>query len=113
MGVLDGAGEVLMSGEDMAAFLRTMVRLEPYPVDGAVDRALTSLARGEGMMGIGYGWNIQSVLGIWGKSGITPGFTASVVLKPEQQIAVAILSNRGAFMDVQRAAFELIDRLSE
>ncbi|MGB0648343.1 MAG: serine hydrolase domain-containing protein, partial [Bradymonadia bacterium] len=102
MGVLDGAGEVLMSGEDMAAFLRIMVRVDPYPVAGAVDRVLTSLGAGEGMMDIGYGWNIQPVLGIWGKSGITPGFTASVVLKPEQQLAVAILSNRGAFMGVQR-----------
>ena len=37
-----------------------------------------------------------------GASGITPGFTASVVLK-RQQLAVAILSNRGAFMGVQRA----------
>ena len=52
MGILDGAGEVLMSGEDMALFLRMMVRIDPYPVVGAVDRALTSLGAGEGMMDI-------------------------------------------------------------
>lgn len=113
MGVLDGAGEVLTSGEDMAVFLRMMLRIDTYPVAGAVDRALTPLGAGEGMMDIGYGWNIQSAQGVWAKSGITPGFTACVVLKPEQQLGVAILSNRGAFMGVQRAAFELIDRLSQ
>ena len=113
MGALAGSGEILSTGSDMAVFLRVMCGLSPFPVPGAIDRALTPRAQGEGMVKIAYGWDVKdSDPPMWTKSGLTPGFTSYVALQQNPPVGVAILSNRGRHRAIMDAVNALITRVT-
>ena len=112
MGVLDGAGEILSSGEDMATFLKIICGLTPYPVERAVLRSIQPRESGEGMTDIGYGWDISpGASPRWSKTGLTPGFTAYVELSLGDQMGVIILSNRAAHRDIKEAVQAILNAL--
>ena len=114
MGVLAGSGEILSTGEDMAKFLRIMCGLDPYPVEGAVDRALVLRGEGEGMLGMGYGWDIdEGPQTVWTKSGLTAGFTSYFAIQRTPQVGVAILSNRVRHAQIVDAVKTLLNAVAD
>ena len=113
MGVLDGAGEILSTGEDMARFMRIMCGLDAYPVEGAIERTLTSRGSGDGMTDIGYSWDIHnSEPRTWSKSGLTAGFTSYLEFSRDPQVGVIILSNQGGHRAIKDAVKTILNALT-
>jgi serine-type D-Ala-D-Ala carboxypeptidase/endopeptidase len=97
MGVLEGAGEIISTGNDMAKFLRVLAGLAPFPVAGAVERTVAPRAPGTTGTMTGYGLDIYTLTsGVqqWEKAGLVAGYSAYFAFRRQPGTAVAVLSNR-------------------
>lgn len=115
MGVLEGAGEIISTGNDMAKLLRVLAGLAPFPVAGAVERAIAPRAPGTPGTMTGYGLDIYSISGggqQWEKAGVVAGYTAYIAFRRQPGTAVAILSNRGQHQAVASVAREILGLLT-
>ena len=115
MGVLEGAGEIISTGNDMAKFLRVLAGLAPFPVAGAVERATAPRAPGATGTMTGYGLDIYTLTsGVqqWEKAGLVAGYTAYVAFRRQPGTAVAVLSNRAQHQSVTSVAREILSLLT-
>ncbi len=115
MGVLEGAGEIISTGNDMAKFLRVLSGIAPFPVAGAVERATAPRAPGATGTMTGYGLDIYTVAGgvqQWEKAGLVAGYTAYIAFRRQPGAAVAILSNRAQHQAVVSVAREVVNLLT-
>jgi CubicO group peptidase (beta-lactamase class C family) len=115
MGVLEGAGEIISTGNDMAKFLRVLAGLAPFPVAGAVERAVAPRAPGATGTMTGYGLDIYTLTnGVqqWEKAGIVAGYTAYIAFRRQPGTAVAVLSNRAQHQAVASVAREILSLLT-
>jgi CubicO group peptidase (beta-lactamase class C family) len=114
MGVLEGAGEIISTGNDMAKFLRVLAGLAPFPVAGAVERATAPRAPGATGTMTGYGLDIYTLTsGVqqWEKAGLVAGYTAYIAFRRQPGTAVAVLSNRAQHQSVTSVAREILSLL--
>jgi CubicO group peptidase (beta-lactamase class C family) len=115
MGVLEGAGEIISTGNDMAKFLRVLAGLAPFPVAGAVERATAPRAPGATGTMTGYGLDIYTLTsGVqqWEKAGLVAGYTAYIAFRRQPGTAVAVLSNRAQHQSVTSVAREILSLLT-
>lgn len=115
MGVLEGAGEIISTGNDMAKFLRVLAGLTPFPVAGAVERATAPRAPGATGTMTGYGLDIYTLTnGVqqWEKAGVVAGYTAYIAFRRQPGTAVAVLSNRTQHQAVASVAREILSLLT-
>jgi len=115
MGVLEGAGEIISTGNDMAKFLRVLAGLAPFPVAGAVERAVAPRAPGATGTMTGYGLDIYTLTnGVqqWEKAGVVAGYTAYIAFRRQPGTAVAVLSNRSQHQAVASVAREILSLLT-
>ena len=115
MGVLEGAGEIISTGNDMAKFLRVLAGIAPFPVAGAVERATAPRAPGATGTMTGYGLDIYTLTnGVqqWEKAGLVAGYTAYIAFRRQPGTAVAILSNRAQHQAVASVAREILSLLT-
>jgi hypothetical protein len=115
MGVLEGAGEIISTGNDMAKFLRVLAGLAPFPVAGAVERATTPRAPGATGTVTGYGLDVYTLTnGVqqWEKAGVVAGYTAYIAFRRQPGTAVAVLSNRAQHQSVTSLAREVLNFLT-
>jgi len=115
MGVLEGAGEIISTGNDMAKFLRVLAGLAPFPVAGAVERAVAPRAPGATGTMTGYGLDIYTLTnGVqqWEKAGVVAGYTAYIAFRRQPGTAVAVLSNRAQHQAVTTVAREILSLLT-
>lgn len=115
MGVLEGAGEIISTGNDMAKFLRVLSGLAPFPVAGAVERATAPRAPGATGTMTGYGLDIYTLTnGVqqWEKAGLVAGYTAYIAFRRQPGAAVAILSNRAQHQAVVSVTREVLNLLT-
>lgn len=115
MGVLEGAGEIISTGNDMAKFLRVLAGLAPFPVAGAVERATAPRAPGATGTMIGYGLDIYTLTnGVqqWEKAGLVAGYTAYIAFRRQPGSAVVVLSNRSQHQSVVAMAREILSLLT-
>ena len=115
MGVLEGAGEIISTGNDMAKFLRVLAGLAPFPVAGAVERATTPRAPGATGTMTGYGLDIYTLTnGVqqWEKAGLVAGYTAYIAFRRQPGSAVVVLSNRSQHQSVVAMAREILSLLT-
>jgi len=114
-GVLEGAGEVITTGNDMAKFLRVLAGLAPFPVEGAVERTVTPWAPGATGTLTGYGLDIHTLSsGVqqWEKAGAVAGYTAYIAFRRKPGAAVVLLSNRGQHQALAYVAREILGLLA-
>lgn len=115
MGVLEGAGEIISTGNDMAKFLRVLAGLAPFPVAGAVERATAPRAPGATGTMTGYGLDIYTLTnGVqqWEKAGLVAGYTAYIAFRRQPGSAVVVLSNRSQHQSVVAMAREILSLLT-
>lgn len=115
MGVLEGAGEIISTGNDMAKFLRVLAGLAPFPVAGAVERATAPRAPGATGTMTGYGLDIYTLTnGVqqWEKAGVVAGYTGYIAFRRQPGTAVAVLSNRAQHQSVTSVAREILRLLT-
>lgn len=115
MGVLEGAGEVISTGNDMAKVLRALAGLAPFPIPGAVERVISARAAGVPGTMTGYGLDISTLAGgvqQWEKGGLVAGYTAYIAFRRVPGSAVVILSNRGQHSEVVPLARQVLALLS-
>jgi CubicO group peptidase (beta-lactamase class C family) len=115
MGVLEGAGEIISTGNDMAKFLRVLTGLAPFPVAGAVERATAPRAPGATGTMTGYGLDIYTLTnGVqqWEKAGLVAGYTAYIAFRRQPGSAVVVLSNRSQHQSVVAMAREILSLLT-
>ncbi len=115
MGVLEGAGEIISTGNDMAKFLRVLAGLSPFPVAGAVERTVAPRAPGPSGTMTGYGLDIYTLnngVQQWEKAGVVAGYTAYIAFRRQPGTAVVVLSNRGQHQAVGPAAREILSLLT-
>jgi hypothetical protein len=113
--VLEGAGEIISTGNDMAKFLRVLAGLAPFPVAGAVERATAPRAPGATGTMTGYGLDIYTLTsGVqqWEKAGLVAGYTAYIAFRRQPGTAVAVLSNRAQHQSVTSVAREILSLLT-
>lgn len=111
MGVLEGAGELLSTGDDLGRFLRVWTGLDPFPVAGAIERALTPVASGAPGQSIGYGIDVIALpdgRSQFEKGGVVAGYTSYVAFRRQPAAGVAVMSNRGQHQAVATLARELV-----
>lgn len=115
MGVLEGAGEILSTGNDMAKLLRVLAGLAPFPVAGTVERATAPRAPGAPGTMTGYGLDIHTLpngVQQWEKAGVVAGYTAYIAFRRQPGTAVAVLSNRAQHQAVVPVAREILSLLT-
>ena len=115
MGVLEGAGEIISTGNDMAKLLRALAGIAPFPVPGAVERATSPRAPGATGTMTGYGLDIYTLTsGVqqWEKAGLVAGYTAYIAFRRLPGTAVAILSNRAQHQAVVSVTREVLNLLT-
>ena len=115
MGVLEGAGEVISTGNDMARVLRALSGIAPFPVPGAVERAVAPRAPGTAGAMTGYGLDISTLTnGVqqWEKAGLVAGYTAYIAFRRQPASGIAILSNRAQHSDVVSLARQVLALLT-
>jgi CubicO group peptidase (beta-lactamase class C family) len=115
MGVLEGAGEVISTGNDIAKLLRALAGLAPFPILGAVERAVSPRAPGTPGTMTGYGLDIYTLPGgaqQWEKAGLVAGYTAYIAFRRVPGNGVVILSNRGQHSDVVPLARQVLALLT-
>ena len=115
MGVLEGAGEIISTGNDMAKFLRVLAGLALFPVAGAVERTVAPRAPGATGTMTGYGLDIYTLTnGVqqWEKAGLVAGYTAYIAFRRQPGTAVAVLSNRAQHQSVTSVAREILSLLT-
>jgi CubicO group peptidase (beta-lactamase class C family) len=115
MGVLEGAGEIISTGNDMAKFLRVLAGIAPFSVAGAVERATAPRAPGATGTMTGYGLDIYTLTnGVqqWEKAGVVAGYTAYIAFRRQPGTAVAILSNRAQHQAVVSVTREVLNLLT-
>lgn len=115
MGMLEGAGEIISTGNDMAKFLRVLAGIAPFPVAGAVERTVAPRAPGPTGTMTGYGLDIHTLTnGVqqWEKAGLVAGYTAYIAFRRQPGTAVAILSNRAQHQTVVSVAREVLQLLT-
>lgn len=111
MGALEGAGEVISTGDDLRKLLRAWTGLDAFPVAGAVERALTPVAAGAAGNQIGYGMDIVTLADgtvQHEKAGVVAGYTCYVAFRRAPAVGVAICSNRGQHQAIQTLARQLV-----
>ncbi|MCI0540315.1 MAG: beta-lactamase family protein [Verrucomicrobiales bacterium] len=115
MGVLEGAGEVISTGNDMGKLLRVFSGLDPFPVAGAVAQAVAPRAPGAPGTQTGYGLDISSLTnGVvqYEKAGLVAGYTAYIAFRREPATGVIVLSNRGQHQAVVPLARQVLALLT-
>ena len=115
MGVLEGAGEIISTGNDISKLLRVLAGLAPFPVAGAVERTVAPRAPGSPGTMTGYGLDIHTLTnGVqqWEKGGLVAGYTAYIAFRREPATGVVVLSNRGQHQAIGALAREILGLLT-
>ncbi|MFM1770135.1 MAG: hypothetical protein RJA22_2664 [Verrucomicrobiota bacterium] len=111
MGVLEGAGELLSTGDDLGRYLRVCTGLAAFPVAGAMDRALTPAAAGAPGQLVGYGIDVVALpdgRSQFEKGGVVAGYTTYVAFRRQPAAGVAVMSNRGQHQAIATLARDLV-----
>ena len=116
MGALAASGGLITTGEDMLALLRALAVPGEHPLEGVIARATTPLAAVDGTHRIAYGFDVdESTVDapVFYKGGVTAGYTAFIIWRPDLEAGVVVLTNRGQFMDVVSIARAVLESLSD
>jgi len=110
-GVLAGAGEVVMTGDDMALLLGAMIGARTTPLDAAIALATTPLASGPMDRDMGYAIEIEHRAegDVLRKGGNTSSYSAYVLWSRSPAVGVAVMTSCGSFMVVVELAEQLHD----
>lgn len=111
MGVLDGAGELVSSANDMLKFLEGMAGISHTPLSSAFTEANRSLSsQGENQMAYASAIVPSGKGGVYYfKPGATPGYSALILWRTQPKIGIVLLSNRGSFKKLDAFGKKLIE----
>jgi D-alanyl-D-alanine-carboxypeptidase/D-alanyl-D-alanine-endopeptidase len=111
MGVLEGAGELGSTANDLLLFLEALTGLSKRPLTPAFREATRSLVD-LGEDAIAYGFKIRpSVKGgiYYMKPGNTAGYSAIILWRTNPKIGIVLLANRGNFKKINHLGVRLIE----
>lgn len=111
MGVLDGAGELVTTANDLLFFLEGLTGLVKSPVTPSFREASRSLVD-LGNDAIAYGFKIRrsAKRGIYYmKPGGTAGYSAIILWRTNPKIGIVLLANRGNFNKINQLGVRLIE----
>jgi D-alanyl-D-alanine-carboxypeptidase/D-alanyl-D-alanine-endopeptidase len=111
MGVLEGAGELVSTANDLLLFLEGLTGLGQSPVTPAFREASRSLVD-LGDDAIAYGFKIRQSArrGIYYmKPSGTAGYSAIILWRTHPKIGIVLLANRGNFKKINQLGIRLIE----
>jgi len=111
MGVLDGAGELVSTANDMNKFMQGLAGISKTPLADSFSEANRSLST-QGKYEMAYSSAIEkSAKGgtYYLKPGNTPGYSAIILWRTNPKVGIVVLSNRGGLDKVNELGKELIE----
>jgi D-alanyl-D-alanine-carboxypeptidase/D-alanyl-D-alanine-endopeptidase len=112
MGVLDGAGALVSTANDLVRLLEAVTGLKRTRLTATFDVACTPLVSIGGGEQMAYGFKIKSSSkgGVYyGKPGEVAGYSAMIVWRRDPRIGVVFLANRGNFGKIAGLGAKLIE----
>lgn len=111
MGVLDGAGELVSTGNDMVKFIAGLAGISETSLAPAFKEANRSLSNVAGRQ-MAYASAIApSAKGgvYYSKPGSTPGYTSIILWRTQPKVGIVVLANRGGVKSVDELGKKLIE----
>ena len=111
MGILEGAGELVSTANDLIRLLEALTGLRQTSLAAAFDIACEPLfSLGEDQMAYGFKVRRSPTGGVYyGKPGGVAGYSAMILWRRTPRIGIVLLANRGQFDKLNRLGVKLIE----